>query len=38
MAGGDQSVYLDYWAGTEVQSIMQNKLANVTVGGTSAGK
>jgi cyanophycinase len=36
-AGGDQSVYLDYWAGTEVQSIIQSKLATVTVGGTSAG-
>jgi cyanophycinase len=28
---------MNYWAGTEVQSIMQSKLANVTVGGTSAG-
>ncbi len=38
MAGGDQSEYLSYWSGTEVQSIMQNKLLNnVTVGGTSAG-
>eukprot|EP01038_Epipyxis_sp_PR26KG_P007337 gene7337-10002_t len=37
LAGGDQSEYLDYWVGTEVQSIIQSKLANVTVGGTSAG-
>jgi cyanophycinase-like exopeptidase len=36
-AGGDQSVYMDYWVGTPVQSIIQSKLANVTVGGTSAG-
>ncbi len=36
-AGGDQSEYLNYWAGTEVQAIVQSKLANVTVGGTSAG-
>jgi cyanophycinase len=37
MAGGDQSVYMDYWAGTEVQTILQEKLANITIGGTSAG-
>jgi cyanophycinase len=37
LAGGDQSEYLNYWAGTEVQSIIQAKLTNVTVGGTSAG-
>lgn len=37
MAGGDQSEYLDYWVGTDVQSIMQAKLVNVTLGGTSAG-
>eukprot|EP01034_Spumella_vulgaris_P030777 gene30777-38041_t len=37
LAGGDQSEYLNYWAGTEVQSIIQSKLTNVTVGGTSAG-
>ena len=37
MAGGDQSEYLDYWRDTEVQSIIQEKLVNVTVGGTSAG-
>lgn len=36
-AGGDQNDYIEYWAGTEVQSIIQSKLANVTVGGTSAG-
>lgn len=37
MLGGDQGVYMNYWAGTEVQSIMQSKLANITIGGTSAG-
>lgn len=37
MAGGDQSEYLEYWSGTEVQSIIQQKLANITIGGTSAG-
>lgn len=37
LAGGDQSEYLNYWSGTEVQSIIQSKLTNVTVGGTSAG-
>lgn len=37
MAGGDQSQYLDYWSGTEIQSIIQSKLLTVTVGGTSAG-
>ena len=36
-AGGDQSEYLNYWINTKVQSIVQSKLANVTVGGTSAG-
>lgn len=36
-AGGDQSQYIDYWSGTEVQSILQAKLSNVTIGGTSAG-
>jgi cyanophycinase len=36
-AGGDQSDYLKYWAGTEVQSIIQSKLSQITVGGTSAG-
>lgn len=36
-AGGDQSVYIAYWMGTEVQSLIQSKLFNVTVGGTSAG-
>ena len=28
---------MTYWADTEVQSIIQSKLQNVTVGGTSAG-
>jgi len=36
-AGGDQSQYIDYWSGTEVQSIIQAKLSNVTIVGTSAG-
>jgi cyanophycinase-like exopeptidase len=36
-AGGDQSDYTSLWPGTEVQSIIQGKLANVSVGGTSAG-
>lgn len=37
-AGGDQSDYLDFWVGTDIQTIVQNKLeANVTIGGTSAG-
>lgn len=36
-AGGDQSDYLNFWAGTEIQSIIQSKVANVTIGGTSAG-
>ena len=36
-AGGDQSQYIDYWVGTQVQSIIQAKLDKVTVGGTSAG-
>jgi cyanophycinase len=37
MAGGDQSVYLDYWMDSEVQSIVQEKSQNITIGGTSAG-
>lgn len=36
-AGGDQYVYLQYWRDTEVQRIVQDKVANVTIGGTSAG-
>lgn len=36
-AGGDQSEYMDYFVGTQVQSIIQSKLVNTTVGGTSAG-
>ncbi len=35
--GGDQSLYMDYWVGNQVQSIIQSKLTNITVGGTSAG-
>lgn len=37
MAGGDQSEYVNYWRDTEVQSIMQEKSVNITIGGTSAG-
>lgn len=36
-AGGDQGQYYEYWKGTEVQSIIQGKIATVTIGGTSAG-
>lgn len=36
-AGGDQSLYMEYFAGTQVQSIIQRKLTSITVGGTSAG-
>jgi cyanophycinase-like exopeptidase len=36
-AGGDQGEYVDYWTGTEVQSIVQGKIATQTIGGTSAG-
>lgn len=36
-SGGDQARYMDWWTGTEVQSILQRKISNVTIGGTSAG-
>lgn len=36
-AGGDQSLYLKYWKGTPVEDIIQAKLVNTTIGGTSAG-
>ena len=36
-AGGDQYKYLQYWADTPLQTVIQDKLATVTVGGTSAG-
>jgi cyanophycinase-like exopeptidase len=36
-AGGDQSDYVKYWMDTDVQKIIQEKLSNITVGGTSAG-
>lgn len=36
-AGGDQSLYLEYWVGTDVQSIVQSKVNSITIGGTSAG-
>jgi cyanophycinase len=36
-AGGDQNDYVEYFADTQVMSIINSKLGNVTVGGTSAG-
>lgn len=36
-AGGDQSEYLKFWSDTEVQRIIQDKVASTTIGGTSAG-
>lgn len=36
-AGGDQSYYMNWWAGTPVQSAIQDKLKFITIGGTSAG-
>lgn len=36
-SGGDQSLYLKYWKGTPVEDIIQSKLVNTTIGGTSAG-
>jgi cyanophycinase len=36
-AGGDQSLYMDYWLDTPALSIINSKIKNVTVGGTSAG-
>ena len=35
--GGDQSVYLQQWAGTPVQALLQAKLADTTMGASSAG-
>lgn len=35
--GGDQSRYISWWTGTEVQTLIQVKVNNVTIGGTSAG-
>ena len=37
LSGGDQNEYITYWANSDVQTIIQSKLVNVTVGGTSAG-
>ncbi|MEM1027347.1 MAG: cyanophycinase [Planctomycetota bacterium] len=39
IAGGDQNDYVRFWAGTEVETILREKVAagNVTIGGTSAG-
>jgi cyanophycinase len=36
-AGGNQADYMNYFVGTSVQQIIQDKLVNTTVGGTSAG-
>lgn len=36
-AGGDQNDYITQWTNTSVQSITQDKLKTVTIGGTSAG-
>ncbi len=38
IAGGDQSLYVNYWSGTLVQEALQAQIDNgVPVGGTSAG-
>lgn len=37
IAGGDQSDYVDMWIGTPLQSVLQDKMTNITIGGTSAG-
>jgi len=38
IAGGDQSNYINFWTGTQVQSILNDKIAaGSPVGGTSAG-
>lgn len=39
IAGGDQSEYLNYWAGTAVESALQDLVSNRqgAIGGTSAG-
>lgn len=36
-AGGDQGDYYKLWSGTEVQTILQEKVSSITIGGTSAG-
>jgi cyanophycinase len=36
-AGGDQSEYLKLWSDTPVQTAIQGKVKNITIGGTSAG-
>jgi len=36
-AGGDQSLDLAYWTNTPIQSLLQQKVSNITIGGTSAG-
>ncbi len=36
-AGGDQSLYIGWWTGSPVQTALNNKVASVTIGGTSAG-
>jgi hypothetical protein len=35
--GGDQSDYLSQWVGTSMQALLREKVAAITVGGTSAG-
>ena len=37
IAGGDQNKYLNLWSESPVQTELQSKLAEVTIGGTSAG-
>ncbi|MGC4119406.1 MAG: cyanophycinase [Myxococcales bacterium] len=38
VAGGDQSLYVNYWIGTPVQTALQERLAHgIPVGGISAG-
>lgn len=38
IAGGDQTHYLRYWKGTQLESTLKNLMANnVPIGGTSAG-
>jgi cyanophycinase len=36
-AGGDQSVDLAYWTNTPIQTLIQQKVNSITIGGTSAG-
>ena len=36
-AGGDQSLYVSFFAGTPLQELLQSKLSSTTMSGTSAG-